>query len=193
MKNRIIIILFLLTAFCAAPVFAQKADEKKQKENPNFSGTWVYDEEKSNKVMKELFKSSKKKSNPNRKQTNKFIIEHIEDEIKVTETVLVETFDDSGKLIDKIEKTFPSKIYYTDKRGEKNVDDKNQSFESVTQWKDKKIMVTIFDENKEKYSTITFSLSKNGQELKVSYVNFKSNSSLVSLSAFGDRVFNKEN
>jgi hypothetical protein len=193
-KREFLIGLFLLTVFCVAPsVFAQKTGEKKKKEKPNFSGTWVYDEAKSNKASKEIFKSQKKISNSKRKQINKFIIEHSTDMIKITETVLVEIFDESGKAIEKIEKTFPSKIYYTDKRGEQNTDEKDQPVESITQWKDKKILVTVLDKKKEQVSTISFSLSKDGQELKAIYLTFKSDGGFVSPLGFGDRVFNKMN
>ena len=193
MKKGLIFWVFLLAVLSVTPILAQKTDKEKKNENPNFSGTWIYDESKSNRSMKELFKSSKKPSDLARKTTRKLIIEHTEDYLKTTEIVSVELFDEKGTVAEKIDTTIPSKIYYTDKRGEQNIDEKNQTIDSITKWNDKQIMVVIKDKKSDQISSILFLLSKDGQELTIRYSSFKSDNGAVYPSGFGDRVFNRAN
>ena len=184
MKRHIFIGLFFLIIICVAPVSAQKR-------LPDFSGTWLYDESKDNKELKRVFESSKKTSDFNKKTINKLVIEQAENEIKITETLSVEISDEKGKVVKKSEKNSPSKIYYADKRGERNLDEKNGLVDSITQWKDKKIIVVLLDKQKNRISTIQFSLSKREQELTVIYSSFNHDNGIVSPSGFGKKVFNK--
>lgn len=178
MESRILIILILLTAFCVVPVAAQETDKKNNKEKPNLSGTWILDESKSRDLMKELFKKSEKPESPDRKVVQKLTIEHREPEIKLVETQTVEVFDGSGKLIGREEKNLLNLIFYTDKRGEKNVFDQNQSFESRTAWKGKEIFSAVtVDSKKNIISSIKFALSKNGDELTITALSFQSQNS----------------
>jgi len=191
MKRQNLIGLFLLAVFCVAPVFSQNKNEK-----PNFSGTWILDESKSNKALKALFKSSKNNPNlnSNEKTIHKLVIEHSEPEIKVAEIITTKSFDENGKSIKKAEKTLPSQTYYTDKRGEQNVNEKNQPFNSISKWNDKKIFVVIPDKKENRTSVMQLSLSKDGKELTVNYESFKSTrGGVVSPLGFGNRVFNKSN
>ncbi len=190
MKRQILISLFLLAIFCVGSVSAQKT----KKEKPDFSGTWILDESKSNKALKAIFKSSKNVPSSNEKTTVELLIEHLDFEFKITETVITESFDESGKLTNKVEKTSPVQTFYTDKRGERNVNGKNLPFDSRTTWQDKKILVVIPNKKENFISSMQFSLSKDGKELTVIYKSFEfTRGGIVSPLSFGNKVFNKSN
>ena len=193
MKRQILIGLFLLAVFCITPVSAQKSKKGK----PNFSGTWILDESKSKDVMKELFKSSQKIVDSNNKITNQLVIEHNDPEVKLTETATIETSDVSGKLTEKREKVFPSQKFFTDKRNEENVSEKNEPYKSTTVWKRKNIVIATND-GKKQTSITEFILSKDGKKLTVMTLSFlKQYDSVTSKDYFiglpfgGKRVFKK--
>jgi len=193
MKRQILIGLFLLTVFCVASVSAQKS----KKEKPNFSGMWILDESKSKDVIMELFKSSQKTVDSSNKITNQLVIGHNDPEFKLTEIAMIETSDVSGKLTEKKEKVFPSQKFFTDKRNEENVNEKDKSYKSTTVWKRKNIVIATND-GKKQTSITEFILSKDGKELTVitrsfltQYDSVTSRDYFIGLPFGGKRVFKK--
>lgn len=82
--------------------------QEKAKSMPVFSGTWILDESASEDFGK--FMNGKKA---------KIVIEHSDPQIEVVETVVYEQIDRKGKRTTKKEETV-EKVFFTDKRGEKN-------------------------------------------------------------------------
>lgn len=59
-------------------------------------------------------------------------------------------------------------MLFTDKRGEINTFQWKRQHSSVTTWDGKKLLTAItFDKDKRQLGTITFALSKDGKELRV--------------------------
>ncbi len=156
MKNQIIIILFLLTAFCAAPVFAQKNSKK---EKPNFSGMWE-----SSQTIVYGFESSKAFT----EITSKILIEHNDNIFKKTITHISEYLDENKKLIKRKEEIIPSQTFYLDDRGEINLGEDNESVESSTKWDGRIIVFTYkLKYEKDRYLVSEYSLSKKADGLTV--------------------------
>lgn len=161
-RKSLLISSVLLFFLSTGAIFAQK------KAKPDFSGTWVLDEDKSRGV----FDSKLDKFSvlyPNQKKTDTIIIEHLEPKIALTEKRLIERFDGAGGLIGKDEAVLSSLVFFTDKRGESNVFGSNVPPQwSATAWSGKDILISLKQGDKKKNaSMLMFSLSKDGKELEI--------------------------
>lgn len=156
MKNQIIISLFLLAAFCAAPVFAQKTDKT---EKPNFNGIWESS-------VKSLYRFGTSFSITT--TSRKLFIVQDKEIFKISCTEISEDFDENKVLLKKDEKILPSWIFYLDNRGEINLSEENESVESSTKWDGKKIIFTYKLKYEESHYLVSeYSLSKKADELTV--------------------------
>lgn len=154
MKNRIIISLFLLAAFCAAPVFAQKNSKK---EKPNFSGMWE-----SRQTILYRFESSTTFA----EITSKILVKHNDNIFEKNITHLFEYLDENRKVIKREEKII-SYIFYTDGRGETNLSEENESVESSTKWDGKKLVITYKLKEEDHFLVSEYFLSKKADGLTV--------------------------
>jgi hypothetical protein len=157
MKIKFLIGLFLLTGFCAVPVFLQD-----KKEKPNFTGTWNLN----------LFKSRlnffglMSKDSKNIKCSSQLIITHKEPEVNVAEDF--ECNFPNNSSIKPIVKKY-SAIFYTDNRGETTTFD-NKAAESKTIWDGNKLVVTYYTTDsksgkKSRSFILEYKLSKDGKTL----------------------------
>lgn len=196
MKKQLCFSVFLFALIWAMPVFAQKNDNAK----PNFSGTWVLDASKNSNLGFAVLKVNSKSANSVKKMTNQLVIEHTEPEIKLIQSIVAEELDAKGNSLQKKELPFPIDVFYTDKRGEKNKTENNEFKISNTKWDGNSVVVTYVNKNNENISSTRFSLSKDGQELKVwtrmfQFQESAGGSSLsFALSAFGngEKIFKKK-
>jgi hypothetical protein len=136
MTKQILTALLLLTVFCVGHVAGQKTDAKSKGAKPDFTGTWFW------------------KMGNNDKWFHQMSIVQSESEIKISERV-----------------SFPDQIetestYFLDGRGEKNQSPDGKISESLTNWKENKLIMTFYQTNagtgeKIILGTIEYSLKKN--------------------------------
>jgi hypothetical protein len=153
--------LVVLTFLCVGNVSAQK------KGKPNFTGTWVFDEDKSRGPF-DLTLDKHSDLFPDQKKTDILIIEHTEQQLGITEKRLIENIDSAGISVNKEESILSRLNYFTDKRGENNVyhtDGLKQW--SITNWSGNDIRVSLTQGKKKNATIMIFSLSNGGKELVV--------------------------
>ncbi len=167
MRKQFLFSLFLLAGFLAVPVLAQKMGVG----NPDFSGTWELFE---SKIASPLFGYEPEKTAEDRdkKIIWKFVIQHSDPVIKVTQIRITETTNPGTKEVTKSEKSFPVQTFYTDGRGETNIDKDNVSYSSVSKWdgdemRTELIGKRIADSKYKESAQTNWKLLKNGKELRI--------------------------
>ncbi|MBV9958697.1 MAG: hypothetical protein JO360_09765 [Acidobacteria bacterium] len=148
--RRIAVALSLL--ICIASGIAQENKKGSTGQTrPDLSGTWLVNERESSKPgMFGAMQSNQKSSGD-----TKYLIEHHDPEIKVTMQ-----FCHAQECV-----TLDEKRFYTDERGEQNVDRTGRSVNSITRWDGKKI-VTKFPGKSANYDGfMKWELSKDGKKL----------------------------
>ncbi len=155
MKQKIVIILFLLTAFCAVSVSAQKTE----KEKSNLRGTWEFEKLNSADGMLVADKNSE-----NIKVFHQVVIEQKEAEVKIGEKIRYEFVNPKTKksVVSEGETTA---TYFTDGRGETNTIDKKTA-NSTTKWKGNVLSISFYDsKTKNVVGTVEWKISKDGNTL----------------------------
>jgi hypothetical protein len=192
-KRSDVFIFFLVAIILAMPAFAQKDDKAK----PSFSGSWIIvpakkssiDEEKIAEIGFAYLKISPKAANSTKKFSNQLIVEHNEPELKIYEKYIAEEFGSTGELLQRKEVDSPANIYYTDKRGEQNTGKNGGAEKTSTKWDGNTVLVIHLNNDKEQISSTKFSLTKDGQQLKIwnRFFQFQDiNSANFFLSIFGN-------
>jgi hypothetical protein len=127
MKKFVLINFLLLAILSATSGFGQKKDRQ------DLSGTWELARSTVNSPLLG-YEPEKPSEDNNKKITWKFVIEHSDPVIKVTQIRITETTAPGTKETAKSEESFPVQTFYTDGRGETNVNKNNISYSSITQW-----------------------------------------------------------
>lgn len=168
--------IILICAFGAVSVFSQEVKPVKKPKKfsgPNFSGTWVLDEARSRDIEANVYKLKPPPVDPKVKITNILVIEQKDAEFKTTVKRRTENFDDAGKPVNTVETVQAESTYFLDQRGEKNKFGTDKLYDSVTGQKGQDVTVVITVENRRRYNTLTFSMSKDGRELVFSNEGYK--------------------
>lgn len=187
-KKPVLIGLVLFIAVCAGSVSAQK------KAKPDFTGTWVLDEDKTFDLLKKLSKKSAPSPEAALKRTTTLIIHHTDPRFEFSEKHVIEKFDDAGKITGKTESILPTTILFTDKRKEVNIYQDNRPLSSVTAWDGKRIQTVItLDKDRRQLRTVTFSLSRDGNELQIKYMEMNPAGMDLGGWSSGVRVYKKVN
>lgn len=152
MKKHLLICITLLTIFFVGNAFAQK-------EKPNFSGTWNFDQTKSGRS----FSGQEMWSAPINCEI-KLLIVHNEPELIIRRTSICGESKKSLKTTETVHR------YFTDEREEVNTSSRGQIVESKTRWDKDRVVITIYQVNpkngKKKTSLVyEISLSKDKQKL----------------------------
>lgn len=153
------LIILLMAAIVAGSVSAQKADR------PNFAGVWVLDLKKSDARALKPYTGKLEKTE---RFASRLQIDHKEPTIRLTETFMAESLDNSKSVIGTRATGRMSTLYNTDGRGETNRLDGRRDWGSKTEWKGNTIFVNRPDLNAPiNRTTLEFSLSKDGSELRI--------------------------
>lgn len=161
--------IVLICAFSAVSIFSQDVKtEKKPKKfsGPNFTGTYILDENRSRDIEANVYKLKPPPADPKRKITNILVIEQKDAEFKTTIKRRIENFDDAGQLVKTDEVVQSESTYYLNQMGEKNKFNTDKVYGSVTNQKGRDVTVVItVDPKRRLYNMLTFSMSKDGREI----------------------------
>lgn len=175
-KKTTLLGMILICAFSAVSIFSQDVkpvkSDKKKKNLPNLSGTWVLDVDRSFKIEELVYKKQATPADPARRVTHFLVIEHTDPEFKMTVKRRVEDLDPSGKVVKTEEIVHTERTFYTDKRGESNNYYGKKTYRSVTTQRGREVFVSMIIE-KGKNDILTFELSKDGGEIMYRDLGYK--------------------